>query len=80
MVLSGSDEAMRLVEPKMGFASGSTPSYISPRLRGLPAGNTSDTIAAFCGTYRPWPANNPVHFHAKIMGDQKIWEGIIKDD
>ena len=35
---------------------------IDATLTGLPAGETPDTVAAFCGMHRPWPNNDPVHY------------------
>ncbi|MDH4318299.1 MAG: hypothetical protein OEV64_07900 [Desulfobulbaceae bacterium] len=35
---------------------------IDATLIDLPAGETQDTVAAFCGMYRPWPANDRVHY------------------
>lgn len=35
---------------------------IDATLTRLPAGETPDTVAAFCSMHRPWPANDPVHY------------------
>ncbi|MFC0682560.1 hypothetical protein ACFFGH_32415 [Lysobacter korlensis] len=34
-------------------------------IRGLPAGHTVDTVAASCNMYRPWPVNDPPHYHPR---------------
>ena len=35
---------------------------IDANLNGLPAGETPDTVAAFCSMHRPWPNNDFVHY------------------
>lgn len=38
---------------------------IDATVAGLPAGETRDTVAAFCGMHRPWPINDPVHYQTQ---------------
>lgn len=38
---------------------------IDATLTGLPVGETRDTVAAFCGMYRPWSGNDPVHYQPR---------------
>jgi hypothetical protein len=35
---------------------------IDANVNGLPADETVDSVAAFCGMHRPWPQNDPVHY------------------
>lgn len=38
---------------------------IDATITGLPAGETQDSVAAFCDMYRPWPNNDPVHYQPR---------------